>query len=152
LKAFLSCCLFFVVVLLSNVCASAQFDRGVIVGSVRDTSGASVSGVKITLVKEATKTIVTTVSNRAGDYVFNDQRSLANAATRSTVPCGSSSATRPQCQRLHSRGQRSEACVGQNQFEVAAGGPIRLDRLFYFGDYEGFRRILRSAQTATLPT
>jgi hypothetical protein len=40
----------------------------------------------------------------------------------------------------------------QNQFGGAVGGPIRRNRLFYFGDYEGFRRVLRAAQQATLPT
>ncbi len=42
--------------------------------------------------------------------------------------------------------------LAQNQFGAAVGGPLRYDRLFYFADYEGFRRVLRSAQTATLPT
>jgi hypothetical protein len=40
----------------------------------------------------------------------------------------------------------------QNQFGAAAGGAIRKDKIFYFGDYEGFRRSLRAAQQATLPT
>jgi hypothetical protein len=40
----------------------------------------------------------------------------------------------------------------QNQFGAAAGGAIRKDKLFYFGDYEGFRRNLRTALQATLPT
>jgi hypothetical protein len=40
----------------------------------------------------------------------------------------------------------------QNQFGADIGGPIRRDRIFVFGDYEGFRRILRAAMQATLPT
>jgi hypothetical protein len=40
----------------------------------------------------------------------------------------------------------------QNQFGAAVGGPVLRDKLFFFIDYEGFRRSLRTAQQATLPT
>ena len=40
----------------------------------------------------------------------------------------------------------------QNQFGAAAGGPIRKDKMFVFGDYEGFRRVFHPVQFATLPT
>ncbi len=38
----------------------------------------------------------------------------------------------------------------QNQFGAAAGGPIKKDRMFVFGDYEGFRRVFHPIQFATL--
>ncbi len=47
-------------------------------------------------------------------------------------------------------GQKSS--LVQNQFGAAIGGPILHDKLFFFGDYEGFRRNLRAAQQATLPS
>jgi hypothetical protein len=40
----------------------------------------------------------------------------------------------------------------QNQFGADIGGPIKRGKLFLFGDYEGFRRDLRTAMLATLPT
>ncbi|MDQ6759170.1 MAG: carboxypeptidase-like regulatory domain-containing protein, partial [Acidobacteriota bacterium] len=40
----------------------------------------------------------------------------------------------------------------QNQFGAAAGGPIRKDKMFIFGDYEGLRRITRSLNFSTVPT
>ena len=40
----------------------------------------------------------------------------------------------------------------QNQFGFTFGGPIIKDRTFFFTDYEGFRRITRSLQFATVPT
>ena len=40
----------------------------------------------------------------------------------------------------------------QNQFGAAAGGPIRKNKLFVFGDYEGFRRVYHPLQFATVPT
>jgi hypothetical protein len=40
----------------------------------------------------------------------------------------------------------------QNQFGVAAGGPIRKNKLFVFADYEGFRRVYHPLQFATVPT
>ncbi len=40
----------------------------------------------------------------------------------------------------------------QNQFGATLGGPIVKDRTFFFADYEGFRRITRTLQLATVPT
>jgi hypothetical protein len=40
----------------------------------------------------------------------------------------------------------------QNQFGGAAGGPIRKDKMFVFGDYEGFRRVYHPLQFASVPT
>ena len=50
-------------------------------------------------------------------------------------------------------GQKS--ALIQNQFGAVIGGPVLgqrfRERIFFFGDYEGFRRILHAAQQATLP-
>jgi hypothetical protein len=40
----------------------------------------------------------------------------------------------------------------QNQFGAAAGGPIRKDKIFIFGDYEGWRRLQRSLTFGSVPT
>jgi hypothetical protein len=40
----------------------------------------------------------------------------------------------------------------QNQFGADIGGPIKRGKLFLFGDYEGFRQILRRPLLATVPT
>ncbi|MEP7366894.1 MAG: carboxypeptidase regulatory-like domain-containing protein, partial [Acidobacteriota bacterium] len=39
----------------------------------------------------------------------------------------------------------------QNQFGGAFGGPIKRDKLFFFADYEGYRRITTDLQINTLP-
>ncbi len=40
----------------------------------------------------------------------------------------------------------------QNQFGAKFGGPIRKDKLFFFVDYEGFRRVERGLQYASIPS
>jgi len=40
----------------------------------------------------------------------------------------------------------------QNQFGGAAGGPIKKDRIFIFGDYEGLRRLQRALSFGSVPT
>jgi hypothetical protein len=40
----------------------------------------------------------------------------------------------------------------QNQFGASIGGPILKDKIFYFGDYEGFRRVQGTVLQGTVPT
>jgi hypothetical protein len=40
----------------------------------------------------------------------------------------------------------------QNQFGGAAGGPIKKDKLFFYADYEGLRRLQKSLSTGSVPT
>ncbi len=40
----------------------------------------------------------------------------------------------------------------QNQFGGSIGGPILRDKIFFFGDYEGLRRVQGTVETGTVPT
>ena len=54
--------------------ASAQFDTGTVVGTVKDKSGASVSDAKVTLTNAETGVSVTRTSNSDGNYEFVSMR------------------------------------------------------------------------------
>jgi hypothetical protein len=56
-------------------------------------------------------------------------------------------------------GNIKRGALQQNQFGVAVGGPVVIphvfngrNKLFIFGDYEGFRRVQGQSQTGTVPT
>ena len=40
----------------------------------------------------------------------------------------------------------------QNQFGVSLGGPVKKDKAFFFGDYEGFRQVSGESVTSLVPT
>lgn len=45
-----------------------------------------------------------------------------------------------------------KGALRQNQFGASAGGPILRNKAFFFGDYEGFRRVQGSVASANVPT
>jgi Carboxypeptidase regulatory-like domain/TonB dependent receptor-like, beta-barrel len=45
-----------------------------------------------------------------------------------------------------------KGALQQNQFGVSMGGPFIKNKLFFFGDYEGLRRVLGSPQTGSVPS
>jgi hypothetical protein len=45
-----------------------------------------------------------------------------------------------------------KGALEQNQFGAAIGGPIVKNKVFFFGDYEGLRRVLGTPQTGSVPT
>jgi len=46
----------------------------------------------------------------------------------------------------------AKGALRQNQFGVAAGGPIIKNKIFIFGDYEGFRRVQGTVAQVSVPT
>ena len=56
--------------LLAAVCASAQYDNGSVVGTVRDTTGAPIVGAKVTLTNKDTAIAAQAKTNGTGDYEF----------------------------------------------------------------------------------
>ena len=53
---------------------------------------------------------------------------------------------------FQNRAGNNRAPLIQNQFGASAGGPIRKDRTFFFGNYEGYRRRARSPSITTVPS
>src|SRR6516225_6408514 len=45
-----------------------------------------------------------------------------------------------------------KGALRQNQFGVSGGGPIIKNKIFIFGDYEGFRRVQGTVLTGSVPT
>src|ERR1700716_3867684 len=48
----------------------AQYENGSLVGTIRDTSGAAVSGTAVTIMNNATAVTTKATTNGAGDYEF----------------------------------------------------------------------------------
>ena len=48
--------------------------------------------------------------------------------------------------------QIKKGALRQNQFGVAAGAPVIKNKIFIFGDYEGFRRVQGTVFTGSVPT
>jgi hypothetical protein len=48
--------------------------------------------------------------------------------------------------------EQKKGALRQNQFGASAGGRIIRDKLFFFGDYEGFRRVQGTVSSGTVPT
>lgn len=46
----------------------------------------------------------------------------------------------------------AKGALEQNQFGVSIGGPIVKNKIFFFGDYEGLRRVLGEPQTGSVPS
>src|SRR3984957_18869659 len=46
----------------------------------------------------------------------------------------------------------TKGALQQNQFGASIGGPIVKNKVFFFGDYEGLRRVLGTPQTNAVPT
>jgi Carboxypeptidase regulatory-like domain/TonB-dependent Receptor Plug Domain len=53
---------------------------------------------------------------------------------------------------FQNRAGNARAALTYNQFGASAGGPIRKDRTFFFGNYEGYRRRAGSPTITTVPT
>ena len=85
---------------------------------------------------------VINVITKSGTNAFHGSVSSSSSAMTSSTPLPSSSArTCP---------NRS---LRQNQFGAALGGPIFKNRLFFFGDYEGFRIVnATNPTTSIVPT
>src|ERR1700743_444649 len=66
--------IFFAVICVAvfGVPAWAQYDNGSLVGTVKDASGAAVSGANVTATNSSTGIVARTVTNSSGDYEFPD--------------------------------------------------------------------------------
>src|SRR5437868_11392708 len=49
-------------------------------------------------------------------------------------------------------GGTPKGALRQNQFGISGGGPVIKNKIFYFGDYEGFRRVQGTVLTGSVPT
>jgi hypothetical protein len=49
-------------------------------------------------------------------------------------------------------GHVKKGALRQNQFGASIGGPIYRNKAFFFGDYEGFRRVQGTVETGSVPT
>ena len=52
----------------------AQYDNGSLVGSIKDTSGAAIAGVRVSLTNTGTGITTETTTNSTGEYQFPDVR------------------------------------------------------------------------------
>ncbi|HUV69984.1 MAG TPA: carboxypeptidase-like regulatory domain-containing protein [Terracidiphilus sp.] len=53
---------------------------------------------------------------------------------------------------FENNGGRPKGALRQNQFGASGGGPIIKNKIFWFGDYEGFRRVQGTALNGSVPS
>jgi hypothetical protein len=75
----------------------------------------------------------------------------AAAPTNSTPPSGSTCATPRSTPACFKPVNNQKPTLIQNQFGAAMGGALVENKMFVFGDYEGYRRVSRTITYATLP-
>jgi hypothetical protein len=52
----------------------------------------------------------------------------------------------------HTNAGTQKGALRQNQFGASIGGPIIKNKIFFFGDYEGFRRVQGTVSSGSVPT
>ena len=124
-------CVMLSVLVLTAAGLLAQGDRGIITGTVKDSTGAVVPGVRVTAIHVATKTSYTASTTASGDF------------TVPALPVGNYQ------MRVENTGFKTEVV---NDIVVAAGATVRLDVALELGATQQTVEVATNAQVLQVDT
>src|SRR5258708_21826965 len=124
-------CVMVSVLVLTAAGLLAQGDRGIITGTVKDSNGAAVPGVRVTAIHVATKTSYTASTTASGDF------------TVPALPVGNYQ------MRVENTGFKTEVV---NDIVVAAGATVRLDVALELGATQQTVEVATNAQVLQVDT
>src|SRR6266571_4871974 len=152
-RAGVMCCVFLLFLAALSTAARAQVLYGSLTGNVTDPSGAAVPGVHVEALNVKTGVTREAASDARGIYLFNELQPGTYQLHGTAYEYHTDNALRTRNYFRPAAVQPVKPKNIFNQYGGTFGGPIKKDKLFFFGAYEGTKiRTAGGASKSVPPT